>query len=359
MSERDTSVYMKKIKQKGSETETVMEKIKSDRLAELDKLRIDAEMEEVRAKAAENRARITKSQQEGQPLPQPQTQDAMAAMGKTMLEAVRTGVEVSKPQASSNSNVESMAKAFADVLKTGVEIGKGQNPAQPQSNVYETLVKSTLEELKATREQMATQERLKIEKEIAELRARPSGIDDLLYNEEKVSRARKIFGGTDSATANEFTLKKEDMQQKERLETRRMDLEEKALDHKLATEGKTIDQITNFVKTVSEGPVGDAIKMIGGAQADKMRGSVANSNSPRIVRIKCPGCGGIFAGNEQLATLACPLCGAGLTRASQPAPQEAQPQAIQSPEKTQESQAQTEQPPVEGQSVAEQPANQQ
>lgn len=58
MSSKDTDVYMRKIRDRASKTGSVMDKITSDRLAELDKLRIDSEMAEIKARVAESQARV-------------------------------------------------------------------------------------------------------------------------------------------------------------------------------------------------------------------------------------------------------------------------------------------------------------
>lgn len=262
---------------------------------------------------------------------------------KTVLEAVRTGVEVAKVQG--NQGVD--LKGMAEIFKAVAEATKAQQPSQPQANVYETLVKSTLDELKATREQMATQERLRIEKEIAELRARPSGIDDLLYNEEKVSRAKKIFGGTDSATANEFTLKKEEMQQKERLETRRMDIEEKKWDK----EQEAGDRTVVLVKDVLSGPVGRVLERFGNAGADRVRGG-PSKNALKSVQIVCANanCKKPFYADENALSVVCPHCGAVLEKqgSASPPPQPqspAQPPQAEATQPTEATQPASEQQP--------------
>jgi len=153
--------------------------------------------------------------------------------------------------------------------------------------------------------------------------------------------------GLSQSTRSEIDLKLEEMREIHDIEMAKFGLETRKWEWQKSNEGKTLEQVKDLVKTVGEGPIGDAIKMIGGAQADKMRGSATKQNSPRIVQIKCPNCGGIFAANDQLAKLICPLCGAQLEKPSQPAPQQPQQQAIQ------ESQTQTEQPPAEEKGVAE------
>ena len=272
---------------------------------------------------------------------------------KTVLEAVKTGVEVAKAQ--SNQGVD--LKGIAEIFKAGVEAARVQNPAQPQQNVYETLVKTTLDELKATREQMATQEKLRIEKEIAELKARPSGIDELLFNEEKATRARKIFGGTDSATANEFTLRKEEMQQKERLENRKLDWEMQQ--HQEDKEGEK--QLYALIGKAIDGPIADLTKSVGGAAAKRIEGGGGRrSNTPAITQISCPNCQtsfDIITGSQQVI---CPSCKAVMQLETQPQrPQTQEQPPVMSPQETQAPPQASEVQQPTGDSQTEQQPNQQ
>ena len=272
---------------------------------------------------------------------------------KIVLEAVKTGVEVAKVQG--NQGVD--LKGMAEIFKAVAEATKAQQPSQPQQNVYETLVKSTLDELKATREQMATQERLRIEKEIAELKARPSGIDELLFSDEKVSRARKIFGGTDSATANEFTLRKEEMQQKERLENRKLDWQMQQ--HQEDKEGEK--QLYGLIGKAIDGPIADITKSIGGAAAKRIEsGGGRPPNTPPITQIACPNCQtsfDIITGSQQVI---CPSCKAVMQLETQPQrPQTQEQPPVMSPQETQAPPQASEVQQPTGDSQTEQQPNQQ
>ena len=242
--EKDTDVYMKKIRKRGSETGSVMEKIKSDRMAELDKMRVEAEMEEVKAKIAENRAKIRDAQTTGQPLQPGQAQNYLQMLfagrkpeevkeilsslteeeidklayltsamsnsnlanfrgflrqpstgAKEVLEAVKTGVEVTKAQSSGMD-----LKGIAEIFKAGVEAAKAQTPPQPQTSSHEKLLERALDEAKAWREEVSKQNMARLEKEIAELKARPGFAEELAQKKAEFTAFREWIGG--GATPN-------------------------------------------------------------------------------------------------------------------------------------------------------------
>jgi transcriptional regulator with XRE-family HTH domain/ribosomal protein S27E len=123
----------------------------------------------------------------------------------------------------------------------------------------------------------------------------------------------------------EADIKIEDMRQHERIDMRRLDMAEKELDHKLASEGKTIEQVKDLVKTVTEGPIGKAIENIGGATSDRIRGGRS------LIKVQCPNCQNTFGVNPTLPVVKCVHCGAELKAASQPQ-QETQPQQTEQTE---------------------------
>ena len=355
MSSKPLSEYVKEAKEKRSDLSQVMEKRKELKLQELDDLQLDRYIQEERAKLQQYPSTniphtqavnwvgtlfAGRSPSEIQEIVNgltPEGIDKLAMINarmnpanfatfrdlvkeptteaKTVLEAVKTGVEVAKGQSTSTSDSKTMLEA----MKLGIEVGKTHNPS-PQSNMGETLIKETLAELRAQREENARKDQLRLEKEIAEIKMRPSAMDEIARDAEKFSTYRKMFGGTDSATANEYTLKKLEMEQTERLEDRKIGFEEKKWEFEKASEGKTIEQVKDLVKTVTEGPVGDVLKSFGEAGADRIRGS-PKRNTSSIIQVTCPNCQGKFQANDQLAKINCPLCGAELAKAAAPAPQ--------------------------------------
>jgi predicted RNA-binding Zn-ribbon protein involved in translation (DUF1610 family) len=386
----DLTTYVKKAKESKTDLQEVMERRKSKKLQELEEIEVDAYIAEAKEKIKKaspdklDSAQTTnfaamlfagRKPEEIKEILSTLTQeeiDRLAYIASSMtpngltnfrgflreptttmkdaIDAIKVGVELSRKPAETGNAVD--LKGIAEIFKAGVEAAKAQNPTSQQNPME--IYKVVAEMVNPFRDALGQKDREVWELRMKELESR------IVNPMEWIKSVRQGAGelGMSPAGKSEIDLRLAEMSQKERLETRRIDIEEKQLDRKLDNEGKTIEQIKDLVKTVGEGPIGEAIKMIGGAQADKMRGSVAKSNSGRVVQVKCPSCNGVFPANEQLATLTCPLCGTGLARGSQPTPQEPQPQATQSPEKTQEAQTQTEQPPAEEQEFVEPPANQ-
>jgi hypothetical protein len=257
---------------------------------------------------------------------------------KDAIDAIKVGVELSR-KPSENQGVD--LKGIAEIFKAGVEAAKAQNPTTQQNpmEIYKVVAEMVAPFREATSQK---------EREVWDLRMKE--LESRIVNPmEWIKSVKQGAGelGMSPAGKSQIDLELAKMAQTERLETRRIDIEEKMLNHKLANEGKTVEQITDLVKTVGEGPIGDVLKNIGAAGADRLRGS-AKSNSASIVQVKCPSCSGVFPANAQLATLLCPLCGTKLERGSQPPPQETPTQ--ETPQPTQA--------PAEGQGSAEQPASQ-
>jgi len=121
-------------------------------------------------------------------------------------------------------------------------------------------------------------------------------------------------------------VKLKEMEQIGAIEDKKLDFE--VLKWKVAkdNEGRTIEQVKDLIKTVSEGPIGKAIENLGSGAADKIRGG------PKVamVKIVCPNCNMGFPVNPKLETVQCPGCGSMLQKPSEPQPQpqtqEPQPQ---------------------------------
>jgi hypothetical protein len=217
------------------------------------------------------------------------------------------------------------------------EIRESTATGQPktQESGTEKYMNMLLEELKMARQENQRERELKLEREIDQLKNRPSAMDELTQDAQKLAKYRTLFGAVDQGTANEYTLKKEEMQQTERLETRKLDFEQEKWKYEKENSGKTIEQVKDLVKTVTEGPVGEVIKSFGSAGADRLRAGTAQKTPSNIVTVKCPSCGGQFPANGQLPTVTCPLCGVTLQAPGQPPPQSQPPPASEQSQKPQ------------------------
>lgn len=270
---------------------------------------------------------------------------------KEIVDAIKIGTDLRKPESNSIS-----AKDLLDAIKTGMEISNARQPANSQNDGNYKLLEMTLGELKATREESARQERLKTDREIADLKNRPSALQELSQDAEKYQVYKKMFGGTDSAVTNDYSLKKLEMEQSKDIEDKKLGFEKEKWKYEKDNEGKIFEQIKDVAKIVTEGPVGEVIKSLGNAGAERIRGS-GNKGGPKnsvanIGPAQCPNCKGKFLANAMLDPIQCPLCGATLTKGNQP-PQEPQSPATQTEENPQETQAQTEQPPEKAEATTE------
>lgn len=107
-------------------------------------------------------------------------------------------------------------------------------------------------------------------------------------------------------------LRLKEMEQRERLESRKLDLEEKKWEYEKTKEGKNIQQVKDLVKTIAEGPVGDAIQSLGGVAAERIR-----EDKSSLVKVQCPECKGFFNVNPALFTVTCVHCGVELERSDE------------------------------------------
>lgn len=255
---------------------------------------------------------------------------------KETIEVIKLILSMQQPQQPVNNGFD--MKGIAEIFKAGVEAARVQQQPQPvnaQNDVQYKLVENTLAELKATREQMANQERLKLEKDIETLKNRPSPMEELAQSVEQMQKYQKVFGG-DSATANEYTLKKTELEQTERLETKKLEWEmskwEKEKEADMAKYG--------IVKTVLEGPVGDVLKSLGNAGAARVRGNAPAGASDQSTQANlppntnCPACNNPFYADPLKEQVTCPHCKSILQKATpeQPStraqPSIAQPQSL-------------------------------
>ena len=249
--------------------------------------------------------------------------------GKDIVEAVRTGAELSKerPQTSNTGSISDITKSMAEMFKTGVELGKGQ-VAPPQQNTLEMFKTFHEMYLKPVLDQLASKDRENLELRMSHMESQR--IDPLEYLK-SIKQASSDLGLSQN-TRSEIDLKLEEMREMHDIEMAKYGLETRKWEHQKDSEGKTIEQVKDLVKTVTEGPIGSMIENIGSGAADRIRRGKGN-NTP-LVHVRCPNCQGEFNVNPALHTVTCIHCGATL-QSAQP-PQNTQSTPAPQPEPSQE-----------------------
>jgi ribosomal protein S27E len=234
-------------------------------------------------------------------------------------------------------------QGIAAIMK---EIRESQGTTQPKESTTDKYLGLLMDELKMARQENQRERESRLEKEIAELKNRPSAMEELGQDAEKYQRYRRVFGGADQGAINELALKKEEMQQTERIENKKLEFEQEKWRYEKENEGKTIDRVTNVIKTIGEGPFGKVIENIGSGAGERIRAGKGNA-SP-MVRIQCPNCYGQFSVNPALPKVTCIHCGATLEPAQPTPPPEVKPQPetrTESTQATENAQPATAEPP--------------
>ncbi len=221
------------------------------------------------------------------------------------VQLIKTIVDMNKPQPQQSNLLQGVASLITALNK--------QTQPQKQANPYVEILKATLDELKEQRKVTQQQQMMILQKEIAEIKNRPTALAEIAHDSQKFKTYQEMFGG--GQRIDEIALKLEDMRQKERLDNRKLDFEE----HKLQREEESTGKLYDTVKEVLKGPVGETIKNIGTAGADRVRGN-KNPQAQQVVKVQCPKCNGIFIANPALPEIACPLCGTSLSKGPQPEP---------------------------------------
>jgi len=365
----DMDIYMKKIKQRADETDNVMGKIKQDKMNELDKLRIDTEMEEVRARLEESRAKIRASQQTGQALapkqaynfaellfagrPPEEIKQIIGSLDEGSLDklayltAAMNGQQLGvfaqtlrRPETNVKDTIElintvvkmnqrpteqqgSLLQGVAALLK---EFREAQTPQTPKESHTEKYLDLLLGELKLARQDQAKEREARLEKEIMEIKNKPSGMEEIAHDAEKFATYRKMFGGGDPSAANEYTLKKLEMEQNERVEDKKLGWEMQ----KHQEEKESEKQLYTLIGKAIDGPVAEITRSLGGAAARRIEsGTTKNPNNPQLTQTSCPQCNKpfqIITGSQQVV---CPHCSSILGLQQSPPPQQTPPETQQ------------------------------
>jgi len=155
-----------------------------------------------------------------------------------------------------------------------------------------------------------------------------------VYRAGRVDEQKNLETAVKTSETNLLDIKLEELKQSKELDNRKLDWEQHKWDTDKQDEGKKWD----MVKDVLTGPVGDVVKSLGAAGAERMRGK----RPPKVTSTVCPQCNGTIFVDEAATTAVCGLCGSVLAKQSsgppepsapepQPQPQTEQPQESEQP----------------------------
>ncbi len=166
--------------------------------------------------------------------------------------------------------------------------------------------------------------------------SKPQGIDPAQYILAGASMRESIEKNVQNQFSvgvqkSEIDLKLEAMRQGERIDFKRLELDEKKWERKEEAEGKKWELVEKGIKALASEPVAGFLQKVGGGVADRLHGP--GGRIP-MVDILCPNpnCGAKFKGNPSLSVLTCPSCGAGMVKKDQPS----QPQPPTEPQPSEE-----------------------
>jgi rubrerythrin len=241
-------------------------------------------------------------------------------------------MSMQQPQKSEGAIIS--GKDLIDAIRLGGELKAQQSASQPQQDPM-AVYRMVTEIVKPFQDSAAQHQR-----ELSELRlkeAESKVVDPIAYVKNMKSIAADL-GLTSNGTANEFTLKKAEMDQTKELENKKLEWEMRKWELEKEKEGNTLETVKNIL----EGPAGEILKSFGSAGAERLRGgnkasaSNGNASQSQLVKVKCPNCSGDFPANPQLPMIQCPICGVQLQNGNQSPANPQEPQNHESSNPTQE-----------------------
>jgi hypothetical protein len=144
---------------------------------------------------------------------------------------------------------------------------------------------------------------------LKEIEARmPGTLDEQIKYVKEMAPLLGLTGGE----TNELDLKLEEMKEQREIDLKRLDWEERKYELENESDNRKWEQIGKIL----QGPVGEVIKNMGSAGADRVRG--APSKLPTPVKTQCPNCNQPIFVDADSAAAVCGSCGAVLQRQGVP-----------------------------------------
>ena len=351
-SDVNTETYIRKIKERASPSGEVLDKIKAAKAHELDSLVIDTEI-----------AKYKKQLQGTDNTQQTATTPPLTALfvGKNAeeIQAILKGLtseDIQKLQlitANMNTNQLGALLQFVKqpdttrndifgLFKLMLEMNNRQQPQQgitlegiaalmramketqappqPQTDVYKVVMDLT----KPLYDSLRLKDREVYDAKLKEIEAKmPSPLD------EQIKYVKEMAGalGLGNQGSSELDLKLEELRQNREIDIKKLDWEEKKYEMEQDADSRKWEQIANILK----GPVGDVMKSLGAAGADRVRGGRPPNHAGKIlkpVQTQCPNCSSKIFVDAEAETAVCGSCGAVLQKQGQ------QPQPPPAPETT-------------------------
>lgn len=347
-SDANTETYIRKIKERASPSGEVLDKIKAAKAHELDSLVIDTEI----AKYKKQLQGTDNTQQTATP----SLTSLFVGKNAEEIQAILRGLtseDIQKLQlitANMNTNQLGALLQFVKqpdttrndifgLFKLMLEMNNRQQPQQgitlegiaalmkamketqpppqPQTDVYKVVMELT----KPLYDSLRLKDREVYDAKLKEIEAKmPSPLD------EQIKYVKEMAGvlGMDSGGRSELDLKLEEMKQNREIDMKKLDWEEKKYEMEQDADSRKWEQIANILK----GPVGDVMKSLGAAGADRVRGGRQPNHAAKIlkpVQTQCPNCSSKIFVDAEAETAVCGNCGAVLQKQGQQPVEQSQP----------------------------------
>ena len=211
-----------------------------------------------------------------------------------------------------------------DVVEIVKMVGDMRQPAQVSQSSggmsSAEMLKLVLEFNRPLYDQLKSKDKEVMDARLKEMEAKMPG--DLSDQIKYVKEMAPMLGITGNAT-NELDLKLEDMRENREVDMKRLDWEQEKWKMESEADLNKWEQIGKIL----QGPVGDVVKQMGSAGADRVRGSGARpvGRTPKPIQTQCPNCEKVIYVDAEAETALCGNCGAVLQKQGAGAVPPAQP----------------------------------